>query len=189
MTMAHDLNLLDRARIERVVWSLDQRLYDLPRRVRIAHRRELRDNLTAAARDVGTSAALRDLGDAATLATAYRDAQLGARPRPAWTAAALFLLTTTLVLTSLLFEASTAFGDGILAGNSEAQGTYHWAGIAHLQNEVTYTVADGAHTFVGGSFSLLTWALLAVGFLLISRAWRALPARTDRQRDTTPATP
>lgn len=62
--MAHDLNHLDRVRIERVVWTLDQRLYDLPRKIRIAHRRELRDNLTAAARVVGVSAALRDIGDA-----------------------------------------------------------------------------------------------------------------------------
>ena len=29
--MTHDVNLIDRLRIERVVWTLDQRLYDLPR--------------------------------------------------------------------------------------------------------------------------------------------------------------
>ena len=91
--MARDLNLLDRLRVERVVWSLDQRLYDLPRKARIAHRRELRDNLTAAARDIGTTAALRELGDAATLADAYREAQFGAGPRPSWMAGAVFLLT------------------------------------------------------------------------------------------------
>lgn len=186
--MAHELNLLDRIRIERVVWTLDQRLYDLPRKVRIAHRRDLRDNLTEAAGLVGTSAALRDLGDAGTLAAAYREAQLGAAPRPAWTAAALFVMTTTLVLTSVLFDAAQAFGDGILAGNAQAEGTYEWSGIAFLQDDVTYTVADGAHTFVGGSFSPLTWVLLALGFLLVGRAWRALPRRHDPLRGTAAVT-
>lgn len=181
MTVANDLNLLDRIRIERVVWTLDQRLYDLPRKIRIAHRRDLRDNLTAAARVVGVSAALRDLGDAATLADAYLEAQLGAAPRPAWTAAALFVMTTAFVLTSVLFDAAKAFGDGILAGNPEAEGTYHWSGIAHLQSDVTYTVTDGDHTFVGGSFSPLTWVLLAIGFVLVGRVWRALPRRRDPQ--------
>lgn len=184
MTMANDLNLLDRIRIERVVWTLDQRLYDLPRKVRIAHRRELRGNLAEAAGVVGVSAALRDLGDAATLANAYREAQLGAAPRPAWTAAALFVMTTTFVLTSMLFDAAKAFGDGILAGNPGAEGTYHWSGIAHLQNDVTYTVTGGGHTFVGGSFGPLTWVLLALGFVLVGRVWRALP----RRRETWPAT-
>lgn len=180
--MATDLSLLDRLRIERVVWTLDQQLYDLPRRVRIAHRRDLRNNLTAAAREVGVSAALRDLGDAATLAGAYLDAQLGAGPRPSWTAAGLFLMTTVLVLTSVLFDAAKAFGDGILAGNPDAVGTYHWSGIAYLQDDVTYTVAGGEHTFVGGSFTPLTWGLLVVGFVLVGRVWRALSRRRDRQR-------
>ena len=180
--MARDLNLLDRLRVERVVWSLDQRLYDLPRKARIAHRRELRHNLTAAARDIGTAAALRELGDAATLADAYREAQFGAGPRPSWIAGAVFLLTTVLVLTSVLFDAAEAFGDGVLAGNPAADGTYRWPGISLLQNEVTYTVADGDFTFVGGDFSLLTWGLLVVGFLLVSRAWRALPRRRHEAR-------
>ena len=49
-------------RIERLVWLLDQQLYDLPRSSRIAKRREVRDNLLAAARDIGTADALRRLG-------------------------------------------------------------------------------------------------------------------------------
>jgi len=57
--MPTDVTLMDRLRIERVVWSLDQRLYDLPRRTRIERRRELRSNLLDAARDTGTSTALR----------------------------------------------------------------------------------------------------------------------------------
>lgn len=56
------ISVLDRLRIERVVWSLDQRLYDLPTRSRIAKRREVRSNLLTAARDIGTAHALRNLG-------------------------------------------------------------------------------------------------------------------------------
>ena len=181
--MANDLSVLDRIRIERVVWTLDQRLYDLPRKVRIAHRRDLRENLISAARDVGISAALRDLGDAATLADAYLEAQHGTTPRPRWTAAAIFLMTTALVLTSVLFDAAKAFGDGILAGNPDAAGTYHWPGVSQLQTEVTYTVANGEVDFVGGAFSPLTWVLLALGFVLVGRVWRVLPRRRhDTQR-------
>ena len=33
--MPHNVSWFDRMRIERVVWMLDQRLYDLPRRSRI----------------------------------------------------------------------------------------------------------------------------------------------------------
>ena len=83
--MPNDVNLLDRLRIERAVWSLDQRLYDLPRRTRIERRRELRSNLLDAARDTGTTAALRDMGDSGTLAAEYLDAELGrARGTHGW---------------------------------------------------------------------------------------------------------
>ncbi len=151
--MPDDLNILDRLRIERVVWSLDQRLYDLPRKVRIERRRELRSNLLAAARDTDTTTALDDIGGSGSLAAEYLDAQLGPGPRHSWTAAGLFLFTSTLVLTSVFFDAADAFGDGILAGDRGADGTFTWAGIAYLQDDVTYTVSDGAHRFVGGAFT------------------------------------
>ena len=173
--MPNDVNLRDRLRIERVVWSLDQRLYELPRRTRVERRRELRSNLLDAARDADTSTALRDVGDSGALAAAYLDAELGPGPRPSWMAAGAFLLTSALVLTSLFFDAAEAFGDGILAGNPDATGIFTWPGINHLQGAVTYTVSDGAHTFVGGAFTPLTYALLAIGTIAIGRLWRALP--------------
>jgi len=179
--MPHDVTLIDRLRIERVVWSLDQRLYDLPRQTRIAHRRELRANLLSAAREVGISAALRGVGDGPSLAAEYLDAELGSGPRHSWTAAGLFLLTTTLLLTSILFDAAQAFGDGILTGDPAARGTFTWPGIAYLQTEVTYTVGGGEQSFVGGSFTLLTWALLVVGTVAVGRLWRALPAWRRRR--------
>ena len=172
-----ELSVLNRLRIERVVWSLDQRLYDLPRATRVAHRRELRANLLAAADDVGTTAALRDLGDAAGLAADYREAAFGAGPRPSGFAAGVFLLTTTLFLTSFFFDAATSFGDGILAGNPDATGTFRWPGISFLQSEVTYTVSGGDHDFVGGAFTPLTYLLLLLGTIAVGRLWRALPSK------------
>lgn len=133
--------------------------------------------MLTAASDVGALAALRDLGDAATLAEEYRQAALGTGPHPAWMAAGLFLLSTTLVLTSVLFDAAQAFGDGILAGDPLASGTFRWPGMAYLQGEVVYTVADGDHRFVGGAFTPLTWLLLIVGTVAVGRLWHALPSR------------
>ena len=173
--MPNDVNLLDRLRIERVVWSLDQRLYELPRRTRIERRRELRSNLLAAAHDADTATALRDVGDSSTLAADYLDAELGPGPRPSWMAAGAFLLTSALILTSIFFDAADAFGDGILAGNPEATGTFTWPGIGYFQAPVTYTVTDGAHTFVGGAFTPLTYLLLTIGTIAIGRLWRAQP--------------
>ena len=168
-------SLFDRLRIERAAWSLDQRLYDLPRKTRIAHRRELRANVLAAAEDLGTSVALRDVGDVATLAKDYREAAFGTGPRHSWTAAGLFLFTATIVLTSMLFDASEGFGAGVLAGNPSASGTYRWGGIPYLQNEVVYTVGRGDYRFIGGAFTPLTWLLLAAGTIAVGRLWRALP--------------
>ena len=173
--MPNDINLLDRLRIERAVWSLDQRLYDLPRKTRIERRRELRNNILDAARDADTSSALRDVGDSATLAAEYLDAELGHGPRHSWMAAGVFLLTSALLLTSFFFDAADAFGDGILAGDPTATGTFTWPGISHLQSAVTYTVSEGAHTFAGGAFTPLTWTLLTIGTIAVGRLWRALP--------------
>jgi hypothetical protein len=181
--VSHDVTLVDRLRIEKTVWSLDQRLYDLPRKARIARRRELRGNLLAGAHDVGTAAALRGVGDSATLAASYLDAELGSGPRHSWMAAGVFLMTATLVLTSVLYDAADAFGDGILAGNPDASGTFTWPGISLLQTDATYTVADGSHSFTGGAFAPLTWLLLVGGAILVGRLWRALPMWKRRGAD------
>ena len=109
------------------------------------------------------------------LAQEYLDAELGAGPRHSWMAAGLFLTTATLLLTMVLFDAADAYGDGILAGDSAASGTFHWSGVSLLQTDVTYTVASGEHHFVGGAFSPIAWVLLVGGAILVGRLWRALP--------------
>ena len=60
--MPTNLTLVDRLRIEGRVWALDQQLYDLPRKQRIATRREVRSNLVSAAQSVGTRQALQTSG-------------------------------------------------------------------------------------------------------------------------------
>jgi hypothetical protein len=166
------VTLLDRLRIEWAVWSLDQRLYDLPRRSRIAKRRELRENLRSAAQDVGTSEALAHLGGIPRLADEYLDAELGDGPRPSWLAAAVFFLTGQLLLTSLLTDAALAFGDGITAADPDATGTYTWDGIAYLQSSVTFTFTDGTGEWVGGAWTPLGWALWIAATIAVGRLWR-----------------
>lgn len=175
--MRYKLSLLDRLRIERVVWELDQRIYDLPYQRRIAVRREVRDNLRTAAADVGAAQAVRNVGSVAILAAGYLEAQYGGRPRPSWIAAALFVFTTLLALQSILTDASLAFRDGVLAANPGFAGVRHWNGIAYLQTNVTFTFTDHSATFTGGAMSPLAWLLLGIGGIAVGRLWRVIPPR------------
>ena len=179
--MTETLNLFDRMRIERVVWSLDQRLYDLPRRTRIATRREVRANLRAAAHDVGTTIALRRLGNAHSLAEQYLDAEFGDAPRPSWIAAGLFVVGVQLLLTWLLAEAADAFAKGIVALSPHATGTYSWRGIRYVQSEVTFTLTDGRYRSVGGAWTPLVWILWIGGTIAVGRLWRLVPAWRRRR--------
>ncbi|MGZ5380218.1 MAG: hypothetical protein ACXWD8_20300 [Mycobacterium sp.] len=173
--MSHPVNWIDRLRIERAVWALDQRLYDLPRKSRIAKRREVRTNLITAAHDVGTRDALGHLGDSRQLAAEYLSAELGDGPRHSWVAAAVFLLTAQLVGTSLLSDAALAFGDGVTAAKPDATGTFTWTGIGYLQDTVTYTFVDGKGDYVGGAWTPFAWAIWIIATVLVGRLWRVVP--------------
>jgi hypothetical protein len=169
------LAVLDRIRIESRVWSLDQQLYDLPRKQRIATRRETRSNLVSAAQKVGARQALANLGSSRQLAEDYLQAEFGPAPRASWVSAGIFLFTAALVLTSLLSEAAHGFADGVLAGDSHASGTFHWPGIAYLQSAVEYTTVNGHETLVGGALTPLAYVLLALAAIAVGRLWRVLP--------------
>ena len=179
--MQHTVTWFDRLRIERVVWTLDQRLYDLPRRTRIETRREVRQNLLTGARDVGTTQALRNLGGSAELAQEYLSAAFGPRPRHHWMAAGLFLVTVPFLALPLFADAANAFASGITAAHPAATGTYTWGGISHLQSTVTYTFSDGHGTWTGGAFTPLFYILWIVTTILVGRLWRALPAWQRRR--------
>jgi hypothetical protein len=166
-----------RLRIERFVWTLDSLLYDLPWHSRIEKRREVRQNLIAAASVVGAGKALRQLGSSTQLAREYLNAEFGDRPRHSWMAAGLFGATALLVATSLWAEAALAFGDGIRAAHPDATGSYTWDGIAYLQNDVTYTLTNGQGSYVGGGFTSLFWLLWMAGIILVGRLWRIAARR------------
>jgi hypothetical protein len=180
--MARPLTWVDRMRIERVTWMLDQRLYDLPRASRIAHRRELRQNLLTAARDVGTSAALRNVGNNSQLAAAYLAAEFGDRPRHSWTAAIVWAATSLLVATAILTDAANGFAAGVSAGSPHVTGTFRWGGLTALQDTVTCTVVDGRTTVEGGGVSLLGWLLWLAIAVLVGRLWRVPGAWRARSR-------
>jgi hypothetical protein len=168
------MNWFDRLRIERVVWTLDSLLIDLPRASRIEKRRDVRRNLVAAAEHVGTGEALRQLGSPSQLAHDYLAAEFDDRPRHSWMAAAMFAATTLLVATALFSEAAFGFGAGVTAVNPRATGTFTWDGIAYLQNTVTYTFEDGVSSFVGGGFAPVFWVVWVVGAVLVGRLWRVV---------------
>ena len=173
--MATNLTLLDRLRIEGRVWALDQQLYDLPRRQRIATRQEVRGNLVTAAESVGTGEALANLGTTRELAAEYLTAQYGPAPRASWLSAAVFVLTAVLLLTSILTDATNAYSHGLIAASPNATGTFHWPGLDILQTSVTYTVDHGHVDAVGGALSPLAYAFLAVGAIAVGRLWRLVP--------------
>src|SRR5450755_338522 len=170
--MPETLPLIDRLRIERVVWVLDQRLYDLPRKSRIAKRREVRENLQVAATDVGVAHAIHNLGNTQRLAAESRVAEFGDEPRPAWLAAAVFLLTAQLFFTAFLAEAANAFGAGIKAATPAAAGTFTWSGLGYVQDTVTYTFVNGKGSSVGGAWTPFAWVLWAVATICVGRLWR-----------------
>ncbi|MER8186862.1 hypothetical protein [Kitasatospora sp. NPDC094015] len=176
--MPHTTTWLDRVRIERVVWSLDQRLYGLiPSRTRIARRREVRANLLAAAAEVGTTKALRQLGGSRELAHEYLNAELGEGPRHSWLAATLFLFTTPLLLNFFLGEVTNAYQRAVADLAPGGDGTFTGSGVQWLQSSVTVVVHHGEASRSGGAWTPLAYALVLVGTIACGRLWRALPRR------------
>jgi hypothetical protein len=167
----------DRLRLEQAVWAVDRLIQDLPRKSRVAKRRELRDNLRSAAEDVGAAVAVRQLGDRRELAAGYLAAEYGDwQPRPSWTKAAAAAVLYYLLLSWLLEAGSSAFRAGILTGQPKATGTFSWNGIPYLLDDVHFTFSNGASTSVGGAWSPLAYAGLILVSILAGRLWRLLPS-------------
>jgi hypothetical protein len=175
--MTHTVGALDRLRIERLVWGLDQQLYDLPRRSRIDHRREVRANLLSAASDLGTTEALRRVGTSRTLAAQFLTAEFGDGPRHSWVAAAYFAALVPLALMSLLAEAATAYQRGILAADPHATGSFTYPGVGYLQSAVHFDFSNGTVDQHGGAFTPLVYVLWAAGTVAVGRLWRLVPRR------------
>jgi hypothetical protein len=181
--MSQTVRWWNRLRIERLVWMLDQQLYDLPRRSRLETRREVRANLLDAARDVGTTEALRNVGTSRRLAQQYLVAELGEGPRHSWTAAAYVAGLAPLLLNYLFAEVADAYQAGVTAGDPHATGTFIWHGISYLQSSTTFTFTDGQADQFGGAWTPLTYLLWILAVVAAGRLWRLLRSRT-RQRET-----
>lgn len=169
--MPENVNLLDRVRIEWAVWSLDQRLYELPRRVRIARRRELRANLLDAVPELGARAAFERLGDSRRLADDYLEAELGPGPRPSWWVAAVVLFAFPLFFFSIGSDVATAFLHGLVAVDPHVTGTFTTTGISGLQSDITYTLVNGEGDYVGGAMTPLCWLLMGTVAVVAGRLW------------------
>ncbi|GIM96530.1 hypothetical protein [Paractinoplanes toevensis] len=167
----------DRLRIERLVWSLDQQIYDLPRAQRIAVRREVRANLLEAAQDVGTTEALRRVGSSRRLAEQYLAAEFGDGPRPSWIGAIYAAGLAPLLLNFFLSEAANAYRNAVTAADPHATGTYVWSGVSGLQSAITYTFTDGAASSHGGAWTPLTYVLWLLVIVGTGRLWRLRPRR------------
>jgi len=182
--MPHKPTVLERIRIERLVWTLDQRLYDLPRSSRIAKRREVRANLLEAAADHGAREALRRIGSSGDLAREYLGAEFGDRPHHSWTAAAYFAALMPLLLISALSEVSNAYGQALTAAHA-APGSFTWSGVSYLQSPLTFTVEQGRVTQSGGAWTPIVYVIWLIGTIACGRLWRLLPPPSRRQQ--TPA--
>ena len=180
--MPHKLTPLDRIRIERLVWTLDQRLYDLPRASRIAKRREVRANLLEAAADQGTGEALRRIGSSGALAREYLGAEYGDRPHHSWVAAAYFAALVPLLLNYVLSEAANAYGNGLAAAHGTS-GIFTWSGVSYLQSPLTFTVDHSGVTHSGGAWTPVVYVVWLAGIIACGRLWRLLP-RPTRGRQT-----
>jgi hypothetical protein len=175
--MTHSVNTFDRLRIERLVWSLDQQLYDLPRGSRVAHRREVRANLLTAASDVGVSEALRRVGTSRSLASQFLSAELGDGPRHSWVAAAYFAALVPLALMALLAEAANAYREAVTAASPHATGSFTYHGVAYLQTAVHFVFEGGVATQTGGAFTPVVYVGWAAGTVLCGRLWRIVGRR------------
>jgi len=182
--MSHSITWIDGLRIERLVWMLDQRLYGLPRKSRIANRREVRENLFTAAHDIGTTGALKHLGSSRELAAAYFVAEFGEGPRAYWVTAGMFATAAQLLFLGLLSEEVSALGRGIKVANPHATGTFTLEGLRYLQETVTYTFSHGNGSYVGGTELPLAWALWIISTVMVGRLWR-LQSTWRRHRPTT----
>lgn len=179
---AHRPTAAERWRIERAVWMLDARLQDLPRQSRIAKRRELRQNLRAAADEIGVRRAVAQLGDQRALAAGYLSAEYGDYSRrPSWTATAAWIFVVELVMILIDHVTSTAFQAGVAAATPHATGVYHWPGVSYLVSDATYTYAEGRSTSVGGAWTPWVYVLMLGGAVVAGRLWRLVP-RLRRHR-------
>lgn len=164
------MNIIDRVRIEYAVarydfWLETREVY---RRRRRELRRDLRDNLTEAARHEGAGRAIDNLGSIRALA--HESAPPTARS-PHWVSGLYAAFATLVLLLGSAAVMAVAFVDGVAASGA----TREVSGDLTLMPWVTVTAQHTDSTLSVG-MGTGTWPLVApvVVFLLASRPWRLL---------------
>ena len=178
MTESLTMTWKDRMRVERAVWTLDSYLRNLPRKSRIAKRRELRVNLRAASADVGASEALRRLGNIRNMAAEYLVTEYGG-PGPSWIVATYFLFAAFYFMFWFENARIDAFKAGAIVANPHLTGMFHMSGIAYVftngrfiftNGKVSESAARCCHSSTCASWRWPYWRTL----------WRAVPALRHR---------
>jgi hypothetical protein len=178
--MTETFTWTDRIRVERAVWTLDHYLQNLPRKSRVAKRRELRVNLRAASADVGAEEALRRLGNVRTIAAEYVVVEYGG-PGPSWLVAICVMWPAFALMFWLSNARIDAFRNGAIAAHPGLTGIFHMTGIAYVLTNDTFTFVHGKATEVGGTLLPLVYVCIVTLTVLAGRLWRAIPA-LRRQR-------
>jgi hypothetical protein len=174
--MTSNLTRIERLHIEWTVWAFDYLLINMPHRLRVAKRREMRADLYAAADDVGTAEALRQLGSLRRLAADYLDAQYGEHgSRPSFWRGATWMVLLLPIMFAVEDLGKWSFLDGVRA-IPHATGVFHYAGLKFLGLELTYTFADGRNVASGWSQNVtaVELAYMLAAFLIGARTWRLL---------------
>ncbi|GAA1429959.1 hypothetical protein GCM10009616_13300 [Microlunatus lacustris] len=174
MSRTPSLSLTDRWRrswfLERVELWLDP----MPRRRRRAVLGELRANLDEATADVGLRRALADLGAPRELARTYLDAEPADRPRWHQGAVAASMLLAAWVYATLFYTLGMLAALDSTGTASPARGTFLGTRVEAVSNASELSAA-----FTGVPWGPLVVMLLV--FLLVGRAWNALPRRSAPQ--------
>ncbi len=157
----------DWLRIERAVERVDYRLQHLPRRSRIAVRRELRENVRLASVDVGSRLAVQQLGDLGHPGgrLPHRGVRGGDAPA-SLSAAAMWVALVEGAALILSYAATAAFAAGARATNPHLTGTLHWSGVHYLVGDATFTFIDGRSNSVGGAWTPAVYVLMSGGAVI-----------------------
>ena len=182
--MNRPMTLVDRLRIEWVLWTVDFLIHDIRTRGRRAIRRELRANLQAAAHEKGAGAAIRQLGSPRVLARAYLDAQYGEGAlQPRWLAAVWWAFVFTVFVQALTLVGLNAFLAGVQAGDPGAHGAYAWNQLSGV-GMGTFTAHFVHGQLISFEGTLLAWPTmlgLVAALIIGGRLWRVVTRRHSRR--------
>jgi hypothetical protein len=177
--MTSTLSLTERWRRSWYLSRLELWLDSMPRRRRRAVLGELRANLDEATADVGLDAAMADLGAPRALARRYLQAE--PQPRPRWDhgAAAAALVVAAWVYATLFYAVGMLDALSSTGTAGPARGSFLGTQVETVSNAAGISAA-----FTGVPWAPLVAVLLT--FLLVGRAWHALPRRTAPTRVSAP---